>query len=108
VQSQFDQAVDDDAVGVQAHSELLSRHSGQGPQGREPESIIPGLWLWIPGSPLRFATRRPGMTGRAFNRAVPNTSGWAGNVRKSSAQCQFDQAVDDDAVGVIGGAGAIY
>jgi hypothetical protein len=29
-------------------------------------------------------------------------------VRKSSAQCQFDQAVDDDAVGVIGGAGAIY
>jgi hypothetical protein len=24
-------------------------------EGREPESITPGLWLWIPGSPLRGA-----------------------------------------------------
>jgi hypothetical protein len=24
-------------------------------EGREPESITSGLWLWIPGSPLRGA-----------------------------------------------------
>jgi len=33
-------------------------------KAESPESILPVLWLWIPGSPLRFAARRPGMTER--------------------------------------------
>jgi hypothetical protein len=35
-----------------------SNHIGVIPaeaEGREPESITPGLWLWVPGSPLRGA-----------------------------------------------------